>query len=90
MGCKNETKRGAKIMNMKLEFIRNAVADAVASKIENIDIDVNEIVQTTSVSIVSEIQKILKDDSLSDFDAVENIILVFEKYNIPCGTRHDF
>ncbi|MGM9937592.1 MAG: hypothetical protein ACI38A_09620 [Candidatus Ornithomonoglobus sp.] len=77
-------------MDIKIELLKNALSELIISKLENLDIDINEIVQTTAVSMLSDIKSVLKDDSLSDFDAIENIVLIFEKYNISCGSRHDF
>ncbi|MGN0181084.1 MAG: hypothetical protein ACI4DP_01515 [Candidatus Ornithomonoglobus sp.] len=77
-------------MNIKIDLLKNVISELIINNIENPDIDINEIVQTTAISVLSDIQSVLKDDSLSDFEAIENIVLIFEKYNIPCGSRHDF
>ena len=33
---------------------------------------------------------VIKQEKISDFDAVEEIVSVFEKHNIDSGFRHDF
>lgn len=40
--------------------------------------------------MLCEIQNIIKNDSYSDFEAMEEIICIFEKHNIDYGYRHDF
>lgn len=58
--------------------------------LDELDIDVNEIADTTAIKALSEIQEIINNDCLSDFDAMEQIVVVFEKYNLDAGARHDF
>ncbi len=77
-------------MNIKLELLGNEISELVRRRLDKIDIDINQIAQTTAISALSEIQKIIQNDELSDFDAVEEIVLIFEKYHICCGGRHDF
>ena len=40
--------------------------------------------------MLSEIQRVIKDENYSDSDAMEEIVCIFEKYNIDSGFRHDF
>ncbi len=77
-------------MDIKLELIGNDISETVRRRLDKIDIDVNQIAQTTAISVLSEIQKTLQNDELPDFDAMEEIVLIFEKYHIDCGMRHDF
>lgn len=77
-------------MDIKIELLKNAIAELVINKLENLDIDINEIVQTTAVSALSDIQSVLKDAAISDFEAIEKIVLIFEKHNISYGSRHDW
>ena len=77
-------------MKIKLDLIKEYVAELVASRINDIDIDVNAIANTTAISMISEIQCILKNQDFDDFAAIEEIVCVFEKHNIYCGNRHDF
>ena len=37
-----------------------------------------------------EIQNVIKNEDYSDFEAIEQIVCIFEKYNIDFGVRHDF
>ena len=77
-------------MNVKLELLRNYISDFITNKIEDFEIDASQIADSTAVQMLSEIQKVIKDENYSDFDAIEEIVCIFEKYNINAGFRHDF
>lgn len=72
------------------EGISGIVGDEVKRCLEKSDFDVNGIAQTTAVSALSEIQEIVQNDEYDDFEIVEKIVCVFEKYKISVGTCHDF
>ncbi len=77
-------------MNIKLELLSNAILDIIMQRLENIGIDADKIADTTAINALSEIQKVIQDENISDFDAVEEIVCIFEKYKIRVGIRHDF
>ena len=77
-------------MNIKTELLKNYIYDYIKFKIEDFDIDASEIADTTATQMLCEIQSIIKNDTYSDFEAMEAIICIFERYNIDSGTRHDF
>ena len=77
-------------MHLKLELLQNAIFDAISEKLSYMEIDADEIADTTAIKALSEIKEIINDDTKSDFDVVEEIVCVFEKYNIDIGGRHDF
>ena len=86
-------------MKLKYELLANAVSEAIREKIKmyadfdglnEFDIDVNEIANSTAIKALWEIQNIVQNDEFSDFDAVEEIIKIFGKYDISAGSRHDF
>ncbi|MBR4723231.1 MAG: hypothetical protein IK072_00665 [Clostridia bacterium] len=77
-------------MNIKLELLKGAICDAVTRGLEYAEIDADEIADTTAIKVLSEIKEIISDDKKSDFDIVEEIVCVFEKYNIGAGGCHDF
>ncbi|MBQ8696656.1 MAG: hypothetical protein IJ519_02950 [Clostridia bacterium] len=55
--------------------------------------DLVKIVNGKCYEILSEIQKIVRDDSLDDpecFKKVEEIICLFEREGLRAGSRHDF
>ena len=43
-----------------------------------------------AIKALSEIKSIINNKEKEDFEAVEKIVCVFEKYNIDRGGRHDF
>ena len=77
-------------MHIKFELLQNAIFDVISQKLSDTKIDTDEIADTTAIKALSEIKNIICDDTKSDFDAVEEIVCVFEKYNIDIGGRHDF
>ena len=77
-------------MNVKTELLKAYISDYINYKIEDFDIDANKIADTTAISMLIEIQNILKNDTYTDFEIVDKIIYVFNKYNIDCGNPHDF
>ena len=78
------------MVNIKLELLQNAIFDTVREKLPYIEIDADKIADTTAIKALSDIKDIVYDDTKSDFEAIEEIVGVFEKYNINSGGRHDF
>ena len=77
-------------MNIKTEIIKSYVSDMICNSISNFDIDADEIADTKAIKMLEEIQQILKNDSLDDFEMVDEIVLVFHRNNIDAGVCHDF
>ena len=77
-------------MDIKIELLKQHILNAVIDNIKNLDINADTISDTTAVKILAEIQKYIVNDNISDFEVVEQIILLFEPFNIDCGNRHDF
>ena len=81
-------------MHLKLELLQNALFQAVREGLNHAEmggeINADEIADTTAIKALSEIKKIIHDEEKEDFDVVEEIVCVFEKYNIDIGGRHDF
>ncbi|MBE7049055.1 MAG: hypothetical protein E7393_06830 [Ruminococcaceae bacterium] len=77
-------------MNIKVELLKNYISDFINFKIEDFEIDASQIADTTAIQMLSEIQKAIKNDDYSDFEAIEEIVCIFEKYNIDFGNCHDF
>lgn len=59
-------------------------------RLEDIDINADKIADTTAINALSEIRNVIENNDISDFDAVEQIVCIFEKYKISAGVRHDF
>ena len=70
-------------MNIKLELLREYIADYVRFKLEDFEIDVSQIANTTAIMALGEIQKVIKDENYSDFDAIEEIVCIFENIKSP-------
>ncbi len=77
-------------MNIKTELLKSFIADYINNRIDNFEIDADKIANTVAIEILSEIQNIIKNDNYSDFEIVEEIVCVFEKYKIDFGNCHDF
>jgi len=77
-------------MNIKLGLLKTYISDYINSNLEDFELDASEITDTTATKMLSERQKVIRNEEYSDFDAVEKIVCIFEKYNIDFGSRHDF
>jgi hypothetical protein len=81
-------------MNLKLELLQNVLFQAVREGLNYAEmsgeINADKIADTTAIKALSEIKEIIHDEEKEDFDVVEEIVCVFEKYNIDIGGRHDF
>ncbi len=77
-------------MNIKLELLKSYISDFINSNLEDFEIDASKIANTTAINMLSEIQSIIRNENYSDFDAIEEIVCIFERYNIDFGFRHDF
>ncbi len=77
-------------MDIKLELLKIHITDIINNNLKDFEIDANKIADTVAIKMLSEIQTIIKNDDYSDFDIVENIVCVFEKYGIDFGACHDF
>ena len=76
-------------MNIKLELLKDSIHDIIDSRLADIVFNADEIADTTAIKALSEIQNILASD-LDDFEIVEKIVCVFEKYRLDFAGRHDF
>ena len=77
-------------MNIKTELLKRHITDYINTQIKDFEIDADEIADTTAIKILAEIQDILRNDNYSDFEIVERIACVLEKFKIDCGNCHDF
>ena len=72
-------------MKIKVELLKTHISDFINSRIEDFEIDADDIANTVVIKILAEIQEIIKNDSYSDFELIEEIVCVFEKYKIDFG-----
>ena len=77
-------------MNIKLELLKSYISDFINNSLEDFEIDATEIADTLAINMLGEIQRIIKNERYSDFEAIEEIVCLFEKYKIDDGVRHDF
>lgn len=77
-------------MDIRVELLREHISDFVRSRIEDFEIDANEIANTKAIQMLDEIAKVIRNDELDDFFAIEEIVCIFEKYKVSAGARHDF
>ena len=77
-------------MDIKLELLQNHICDYLNDLFESYPTDTSKLIDSEAIMILDKIKSIICNDKLSDFDAVEQIVLTFEEYNIDCGNRHDF
>ena len=77
-------------MKIKVELLKTHISDFINSRIEDFEIDADDIANTVAIKILAEIQEIIKNDSYSDFERIEEIVCLFEKYKIDFGNCHDF
>ena len=77
-------------MTIITDLIKGHVCDIIQSEIVAFEIDEESIVNTKAIEILTEIQEILKISGDSDFDTVEKIVAVFDKYKLDVGGCHDF
>lgn len=78
-------------MKIKTELIKGYIAEVICSQMADFEIDEENIADTRAILILSEIQKVLyEDDKLSDFEMIERIVSIFDRYNIDFGSCHDF
>ena len=77
-------------MNIKTEIIKSYISDVICNGISDFDIDADKIANSKAIEMLEEIQQILKNDSLDDFEMIDEIVCVFYKNNIDAGGCHDF
>ena len=79
-------------MRIASELFVNALCEGLRHILPctEIEIDINEIAQTTAINALSEIYQVLHENIENDFEIVEKIVCIFEKYQISSGTTHDF
>lgn len=77
-------------MNIKLELLKDCIYEFIDNRIDDFDIDANEIIDSRAICMLQEIQKIIKNEKYNDFEAIEEIVSLLEANGISCGGRHDF
>ena len=76
-------------MNIKLELLKDHITYFINSRLDDFDIDADKIADSIAISVLAEIQNVIKDNKNTDFDVVEKIVSLLESNGIDCGSRHD-
>lgn len=74
------------------EMMQREIGYIAWEHLKNQAFDYKEIAKIRSVQVLSEIRKVLvrhKWDG-DDFEAIEKIVRIFEKYGLSAGNTHDF
>ena len=77
-------------MKIKTELLKDFIYDYVMCRIDDFEIDANEIVTTKAICVLAEIQRVIQSNDIEDFEKVEEIVCIFEKHKIDAGACHDF
>ncbi len=77
-------------MDVRYELLECCIKDSIEKIFSDMGDNFTNKINEKAIMALDEIKSIISDDGLSDFDAVEDIVCVLEKYNIYCGGRHDF
>ena len=77
-------------MKIKTELIKDYIADAICNQLTDFEIDEDEIADTRATLILDAVREILLREELSDFEIVDEIVMLFNRCNIDCGSCHDF
>lgn len=78
-------------MKIKTELLKRYIWSYIDGMIESFDIDADKIADTTAMEIVKLVPGVLKKhDELDEFEMVEEIVKIFEKYGIDTCGCHDY
>lgn len=77
-------------MKIKTELIKGYIADAVCSQLTDFEIDEDKVADSRATLILDAVRQILLREELSDFEIVDEIVMLFSRCNIDCGSCHDF
>ena len=78
------------------ELLAHVLSEDILRYMDGLDIQPQEIVETTAIKALSEIQDVLKTydpqntDEAQDFMMIEQILHIFDRYNLHTGDCHDF
>lgn len=77
-------------MTIKTELIKSYIAHSVCSMITDFEIDEEKVADAVAIRMLGEIQEILNCNDLDDFEKIEEIVMLFSKFNIDFGDCHNF
>ena len=85
----NDIVKGDNKMNVKVELLKEYVADFINQNIQDFEIDADKIADSLATKIIKEISDVLKNETYDDTDIVEEIVTIFEKHGIDTGACHN-
>ncbi len=77
-------------MKIKTELVKGYIADAICQQLTDFEIDESKVADSRAIIILDAVREILCREGLSDFEIVDEIVMLFNRYNIDCGNCHDF
>ncbi|MBQ3038817.1 MAG: hypothetical protein IJD30_06545 [Clostridia bacterium] len=77
-------------MDIRLELSVDIIAQMIKRQISMMDIDLGKIAECRAIIMLEKIKAVVGNDALSDFDAMEEIVNIFEEFGVSAGDRHDF
>ena len=79
-------------MGIKEELIKSAFSEMIIDQMHSVNFNAENIADTLAIKMLGEIQEVLTDNPFEkdDFQRVEEIVSIFEKYHIDIGACHDF
>ncbi len=69
-------------MDIRLELLKRHISNFINSNLKDFEIDACEVADTAAIKMLAEIKSIIRNENYSDFDAIEKIVCLFEKYQI--------
>ena len=76
-------------MELYKEIICKELGEIIFETLRLSEIDYTEIVKLKSIEALQKIKAVIFNDSLSDFECVEEIVYIFKTLGSDGGTRHD-
>jgi hypothetical protein len=73
-----------------MKLLTQIVVDLLEDALPHRGYDSLDYINTTSFRTLEQIQQILLEPSMSDFDCIEKIVCLLEDLGLSCGERHDF
>ena len=77
-------------MTVKTDLLKKYITDYINNNIKDFEINESDIVNTIAINVLIEIQNIIRETEISDFEKIEKIVCLFEENMIDAGSCYDF
>lgn len=77
-------------MYVEAELLKSSFCNRLVELIKDFPYDSLDEVSRTAIKMIEEIQSVLINDDYNDYDVVEAIVEIFEKYDVDAGARNDY